>query len=473
MTTHPNILLITADHLRHDTLGYAGDPVIRTPAIDALAERSVRFESFFSVSPVCQPARATLMTGRHPRHNGVRWNFNALDENEVTLVEFLKREGYTTASIGKHHLDQKRFERALDHVEGNSLRNMHPDNPFVEYVKARGYEYRTGDALPRLREDLGAVPSDLPEDCHLDAYVGQRACQYVDTLDSARPFFLWVGFYGPHHPYVPSGRFAHMYDPDEVPPFHVAPDDLDLKPVEYRLYADVEQHKFRGHRQAPASAFRKMKAAYYGMVSQMDWQIGLLLDTLVKSKLAENTIIVFTSDHGEFLGDHGFPGKGPFLLDCMLHVPCLIHVPDGPANVSHTELVECTDLFPTVVRLAGFDAPYWVQGHDFSSLFTHPDTPRPPREAVWAEAVDKKCLRTKEWKLIHYPTKPYGELYHLSEDPWELRNLYADRPDVRERLTYQLYRFMDANEDFRHPAYLQFSGVDPATGQEVRHYHTW
>ena len=231
MPSSPNVVLITTDHLRADTLGYAGDPVIRTPAIDSLAASSVRFANCFSPSPVCQPSRATLMTGRYPRHHGVRWNQNALDENEMTLVEFFRRQGYRTASIGKHHIYQRRFEQATNHMEAPRIRNMDPDNPFVQYVKSRGYQYITGPALPGLRERLGAVPSDLPEDCHLDAYVGQRAQAYLAEVDPSQPFFLWIGFWGPHHPYVPSGRFAHMYDLEEVPPFQTAPDDLDRKPI--------------------------------------------------------------------------------------------------------------------------------------------------------------------------------------------------------------------------------------------------
>lgn len=473
MNARPNVLLITADHLRADTLGYAGDPVIQTPGIDRLARQGVRFGQCFAPSPVCQPSRATLMTGRYPRHHGVRWNQNAIDENETTLIEYFKQQGYRTATIGKHHIAQKRFYQATDHMEAPYIRNMNPDNPFVQYVKSRGYEYRTGSALPGLRERLGAVPSDLPEDCHLDAYVGQRARAYLETTDSAQPFFLWLGFWGPHHPYVPSGRFAHMYDPDEMPPFHTAPDDLARKPIEYTLYLDVENHKFAGFKDAPLAAFRAMKAAYYGTVSQIDWQIGLLLDQLEAQGLAENTIVVLVSDHGEFLGDHGLAGKGPFLLDCMLHVPLLIRAPGGMENLSWDGLTEMGDIFPTVAELAGGEVPPYVQGKSLSGLVREGREPNPWREAIWAEAVDKKCARTAEWKYIHYPCKPYGELYHIAKDPWELHNLYAERPDVREEMQWRLYRLMDATEDFRHPVYEQFSGTDPATGQEVRHYHTW
>jgi len=476
MTDSPNILFITADHLRYEPLGFTGDPVIKTPAMDTLASQSVSFSQYFVQSPVCHPSRATIMTGRYPCHHGVRWNFSNLNENEGTLLETFKERGYATACIGKYHLDQKRFETSLDYKEASSIRNMNPDNSFVQYVRSRGFEYRTGFALPDFQKRLGAVPQpDQPEDCHLDAYVGMKTCEYLKTMDRDKPFFLWLGFYGPHHPYVPSGRFATMYDACDVPAFHRSEDDLKKKPVEYSLYFQAEGHKYFGFANASEQTFREMKAAYYGMVSQIDWQLGLVLDTLKAQGLAENTIVVFTSDHGEFLGDHGIPAKAPFLLDCMLHVPCLIRAPGiGQQGVASDELVESVDIFPTLCRLAGFETPEWVQGHDLTALVTGKcQSEYRSREAVYAEAVDKRCLRTREWKLIHYAGKQYGELYHLTEDLYELNNLYDERPDVRERMTLDYYRHLDAIEDFKHPAYRRFTGTDPESGEQVTHYITW
>jgi len=476
MSDRPNILFITTDHLRYDTLGFTRDPVIKTPNIDKLASESVSFSQYFVQSPVCHPSRATIMTGRYPCHHGVRWNFSNLNENEVTLLEHLKKHDYTTACIGKYHLSQKRFSESLDYREANSIRNMNPDNPFIQYVKSMGFEYKTGFALPEFQKRLGAVPQpDQPEDCHLDAYVGMRTCEYLEKVDKDNPFFLWLGFYGPHHPYVPSGRFATMYNADEMPAFHRSEDDLRRKPVEYTLYCQAENHKFFPFTNASERTFREMKAAYYGMASQVDWQLGLVLDTLKKQGLADNTIIVFTSDHGEFLGDHGIPVKAPFLLDCMLHVPCLIHAPAvGQLGIESDELVESVDLFPTLCSLIGIEMPEWVQGHDLAALVTGDrQDENQSREAVYSEAVDKRCLRTREWKLIHYPAKKYGELYHLTEDPHELNNLYNERPDVRDSMTMDYYRHLDSIEDFKHPTYSRFTGADPETGEQVTHYITW
>ena len=477
MTTRPNILFITADHLRYDTVGHAGDPIIQTPTLNRLVAEGVRFTNCFVQSPVCQPSRATMMTGRYPRHHGVRWNGSRLDENETTMVEFFKRRGYATAAVGKHHIRQERFARHIDHLDASGIRRnwrenpngvytVDKENPFEAYVRSRGYEYKTGYAIPNFRENLGAAPSDLPADCHLDAYVAMKAREYLDASNQAQPFFLWLGFYGPHHPYIPSGRFAHMYDPDKMPPFVRSHDDLAKKPVEYRLYFQAQEHKFRGFAQASEGAFRRMKAAYYGMVSQLDWSLGLVLDTLEAQGLRDNTIVFFISDHGEFLGDHGIPAKAPFLLDCMLHVPCLISVPGGAAGLTTERLVESVDVFPTLARLAGFEAPEWIQGQDMLE-------PGTDREAIYAEAVDKRCLRTRAWKLVHYPAKDYGELYHLTEDAHELNNRYAELPDMREEMTLALYRRLDATEDFRHPSYQRFSGRHPDTDEEVTHYLTW
>ncbi len=475
MIERPNILFITTDHLRYDTLGYTGDPLVQTPAIDALAEKSTRFSKCFVQNPVCSPSRASFMTGRYPKNHGVKWNGSKLGEHEITMVEAFKQQGYTTASVGKHGIGQQRFRQMLDHMDAAGIRRgwkeradrdytVTDPNPFEQYVRYRGYEYQTGYALPNFRKNLGAVPSDLPEDCHIDAYVGMKSIEYLEGLDTGDPFFLWVGFYGPHHPYVPSGRFARMYDPHAVPPFRRAEDDIAKKPPEYALYFKAEHHKYRGFDRASDETFRKMKAAYCGMVSQIDWQVGLILEALEQKGVVDETIVVFLSDHGEFLGDHGIPAKAPFLLDCMLHVPCLIAVP-GRAGRTCAALVESIDLFPTLAHLAGFDAPECVQGIVLSPLM-HGGRSE-VRDAVFAEAVDKRCIRTREWKYIHYPAKNYGELYNLIDDPFELDNLYDAQPQQQKEMQRAFYAHMDATEDFIHPRYDRF------TGNQITHYMTW
>ncbi len=442
----------------------------------------MRFENYFVQNPVCQPSRASLMTGRYPRHHGVRHNGSRLDSNEETLMETFKRAGYATACIGKHHITQERFSQALDFcAAGHCRRNWteRPDgryivenpNEFETYVRSRGFEYKTGFALPDFRARLGAVPSDLPEDCHIDAYVGMKAQEYLRRRSGGAPFFLWLGFYGPHHPYVPSGRFARMYDPDAIPPFHRAPGDLAKKPPEYRVYRQCPGHKFHGFDRAADRTYREMKAAYYGMVSQIDWQVGEVLSRLEEIGQAENTIVVFTSDHGEFLGDHEIPAKAPFLLDCMLHVPFMIRVP-GAAPASRDSLAESVDLAPTLRALAGLDSPSWLQGRDLCPLL-HGTPEYAEREAIYAEMVDKRCVRTREWKYIHYPNKAYGELYCVAEDPHELNNLYHEAPDQVARMRQLYWQVMDETEDFAHPSYARFSGKDAATGQTVEHYLTW
>lgn len=476
----PNILFITTDHLRYDTLGYTGDDVIQTPAIDRLASESMRMNNCFVQNPVCAPSRATFMTGRYPKNHGVRWNGSRLSENEVTMIEHFKSHGYKTACVGKHHIGQEKFLKNLDHLEASGIRRgwneradgdytVHHPNPFEQYVRDRGYEYATGYALPGFRDKLGAVPSDLPEDCHIDAYVGMKSIEYLESLEGDDPFFLWAGFYGPHHPYVPSGRFATMYDPDQLPPFENAGDDLAKKPVEYRLYFQAEEHKFKGFPEASDETFRDMKAAYYGMVSQIDWQVGLLLDTLKAKGLSENTVVVFLSDHGEFLGDHGIPAKAPFLLDCMLHVPCLVKVP-GQVAKDCDALVESIDLFPTLSSLAGCMAPECVQGRDMKPVWEGADE---GRDCIFAEAVDKRCIRTRNWKYIYYPGKTYGELYNVAKDPHEFNNLYDEEVDVRNEMREKFYMQMDATEDFKHPGYHRYTDRNPETGEDVTHYMIW
>lgn len=481
-----NVLFITADQLRYDALGYTGNAAARTPAIDRLASESARFERMYAQSPVCQPSRATIMTGRYPRHHGVKWNGSALNENELTLLTHFKRSGYATAMIGKHHIRQQRFAQSIDAQAADQIRRVWSkerpngdysiaghENEFEAYVRLRGYDYKTGFALPGLRANLGAVPSDLPEDCHIDAYVGRKAAEYVRSRGEERPFFLWLGFYGPHHPYVPSGPFARMFDSVRLPPARKSPRDFEKKPAEYRMYCESEKHKFKGFLQAQEETFDKMRAAYYGMVSQLDRQLGLVLEALKDTGQYENTVIAFLSDHGDFLGDHGIPGKAPFLLDCMLHVPCLLRSPDSNRGGSVRELAESVDIFPTVCALAGVESPRHVQGFDLSGRVLDPGARlAAPRAEIYAEAVDKKCIRTERWKYIHYPGKTYGELYDLTDDPHELNNVYAELPGVVAELRARYYACLDRTEETVHPSYKQIAGKHPSTGEEMNLFMT-
>jgi len=155
----------------------------------------------------------------------------------------------------------------------------------------------------------------------------------------------------------------------------------------------------------------------------------------------------------------------------MLHVPCLIYVPDKQNNITSDELIESVDLFPTLTHLAELEPPDCVQGKILPPFDTEESCHS--RQVIYAEAVDKKCLRTKEWKLIHYPAKDYGELYNLTEDIYEQNNLYADLPEIRHKMTLDLYYHLDATEDFKHPTYQRFTSEHPETGEEITHYHTW
>ena len=258
-----------------------------------------------------------------------------------------------------------------------------------------------------------------------------------------------------------------MYGPHQKPPFHRAADDLERKPPEYLLYTQAQSHKFRGFPAASDQTFGEMKAAYYGMVSQIYWQVGLIVAQLQQQGLAEDALIVFTSDHG-------MPAKGPFLLDCMLQVPLLIAGPGVAAGRTVSELVEEVDLFPTISSFCDLELPPWLQGQDLSQALAGQEARAPaPRERIYAEAIDKKCIRTSDWKYIHYPGKAYGELYDLRRDPHELYNLFADQSHQVARMRAEFYQLLDDTEETIHPSYDRFEGVDPRTGTPLTHYHVW
>jgi arylsulfatase A-like enzyme len=158
----------------------------------------------------------------------------------------------------------------------------------------------------------------------------------------------------------------------------------------------------------------------------------------------------------------------------MLHVPCIVRAPGIRRGAAFQTLVESVDLFPTIARLAGFDPPEWVQGRDLCPLLRGKvAVDSPVRSAIYAEAVDKRCVRTEAYKYVHYSAKPYGELYDLVEDPHELDNLYGREVGLRNEMRELYYSVLDSTEDFVHPKYHRFTGRDPETGQKLTHYHTW
>ena len=457
MSDRPNILFITTDEQRGDCLGCYGNPLLRTPHIDSIAEGGVRFDRGYVQNPMCMPSRMSVMTGRYCSEHGCNINCTGIPqhEQEHTVMRYLRDAGYYTAAIGKMHMMPKWGPfgfRYLDLVDGQGDAN----NQYTDYLEAKGLlgkqHQPKGEVLP-----FGIYTSALPAEETIDAFIGRRAARWLENWDGEQPLFLWVSFCNPHFPFDPPEPYDTMYDPDEVPLPVWKEGEMDKKPTQRRLQQERDYDK------ATEPVLRKMVANTYGLISLIDDQVGRILQVLRDKGLADNTLIAFTSDHGDHLGDHLLLHKsGVTFYEGSVRVPFLIRYPKAfPRGMACGELVEAVDLPATFLDVAGVDIPPTMQGRSlvglaegeindwrddaFSEIDLHINPlmhgPRDPNSRDYVAMIT-----TKDWKYIHFPNLGIGELYDLVNDPHELDNLfyepeYADKvAEMRLRL---LNRFMN------------------------------
>ena len=418
-----NVILITCDQLRADTLACYGNPVIRTPAIDKLASEGVRFVNAFAQCPQCVPARTTLHTGRYPHTHRTPTNLYRMPDTEPTLARLLNAEGYKTACVGERPFAPRNylggFTEAIatgkDHAA--LLRQNGWSGPSVTPERRKLL-----DEHKRLHDtqfQASAVPWGLELD--QNTFFTARAREFLRENRNT-PFFLHVSYRRPHHPFDPPAPYDRMYVGSKFPESHARAGEFDNKPPMQKRA--LESTAGCDLRKMTSADLDRVKAFYYGMTSLCDHSIGELMQELDSTGLRDRTIVVLTADHGEMLGDHGLLFKGGYMYDQVLHVPLIIRAPGRmPAGIAPEGLVETADVVPTLSDLLGFKAPA-VQGKSLLPLATDPK--RKGKDAVFAEFPTAKMVRTTEWKLVHYTGARYGELYDLRKDPHEFENRYDD-----------------------------------------------
>ncbi len=483
--------------MRADHIGCAGNPVIRTPNLDALAASGVRFSRAYVNNPLCMPGRATLFTGQTPRGHRVRTNGINLDQATPTMPAALRDAGYRTHSIGKIHLSTYDTPRGIDPATCDPLRfpearwmwdngriTSLPPGYFglqsADFTGGHG-SYFWGDYNPWLEERLPGglrltqpeagepLPSgaeqawkmSLPAELHANTWIADRAIDFFNTAQADQPFFLWCSFPDPHHPYCPPHPWSDMYRPEDVVmPTRRAGELDDLPPHYMRMFAEGMQTSGRlGATNLPDNQLRDILALTYGMVSFVDSQIGRIMAALHSTGLSENTIVVFLADHGDMMGDHGIINKGPFHFDGLLKVPMIWSCPSRfePGRTSDA-LFSLLDFAPTILDLAGVPVPE-------GEVPATPECPEmlPPWPGVSASPVLRgecdavqdsvivendedylglrlRTLITERYHITAYPGQPYGELFDLQTDPQQLRNLWdaLECADTKRDLLLQL-----------------------------------
>ncbi len=503
MTDRPNFLFFITDQHRADWLGCAGHPVVRTPNIDAIAARGTLFENFHVASQICMPNRASLMTGRMPSVHGLRYNGLALPEQAVTFVDVLAKGGYKTAAIGKSHLQpfldtppsdpdpeaaSRLFAEAWRPDDG-TYEEEQPANyqsaqaydvalPYygfqhVDMITGHGdrcggnYQQWFRQNCPNWREltdPSNELPHDytcpqayrtpIPEEYYSSTWVADRAIDYLSSAAAQDdPFFAFVSFPDPHHPFNPPGKYWDMYTPDQ---FDVSlPYAAHHNPTPPMRYLHERFQQGLGP-ERPQSAFcasdqhiREAMALTAGMITMIDDQIGRIVDALRDSGQLDNTVIVFTSDHGEYLGDFGMLLKGALPFRATTHVPMIWADPDVPGTHISGAMGSTIDLSATILDRAGLTPYNGIQGQSFLRCL---GTDHAHRDALLMEYNDSgsrlgmvpparmRSLVSKEWRFTCYGGHEWGELYDLTADPRETRNLWDDpaHAEIKAQLSLRM-----------------------------------
>lgn len=475
--TSPNVLLICTDQQRFDAVAAAGNPHIQTPNLDRLAAEGVLFENCYVQNPVCSPSRASLMTGRYVPAHGLHANGVDIDPATEVFTKRLADEGYDCGLVGKFHLGScqggrleprlddgfRVFRWAHDPYVGSSenayhrwLRASHPD--LYESASRGGDGEHTWDTMPT--------------EAHYSRWIGNETIDFLTTSrEKDKPFFFVANFFDPHHGFGAPKEYLDRYDPSTLPRPVGVEGELADKPA---VFEEASKRSYAGHARGfveyTEDELQETKAAYYAMVTLVDDEVGRILDTLESEGLADDTMVVFTSDHGEMLGDHRLMLKGPFMYDCAVRVPLIVRWPGHLEQGRRPELVQWIDLAPTFLELAGIDAPPTLQGASLLPLLTGAEA----GDTAWRDwalcqyrdsghsydpPVHVTMLRHDRWKLVVHHGPPAtardrtGELYDLEADPTELTNLWSD-PDhapTRAGLQELLLDVLVATEDRSRP----------------------
>lgn len=414
----PNIVLITTDEQRGDCLGIAGHPAVQTPYLDAMAASGAYFSSAYAACPVCIPARRTLLTGQRPRTHGVLMNYDTTLRGP-TLPGELSRAGYQSHLVGKLHLWPRRARYGFDSTDWADSPSAGGDNDYQRFLRGEGiHQPRASEAHGMSANGWAVRPWHLDERLHFTTWCVDRAIDFLERRDPTAPFFLNLSFLHPHQPLTPPRDYYDRSMAMDLPEPYVA---------DWARVFDTPQ------RGLPVEAWRvcldprvmkHYRAAYYAAIDHIDNQIGRLMPLL-----PANTAIVFTSDHGEMLGDHQWIRKrGPY--EPSAHIPLLMRFPREmgiPQGQRIAQPVELMDLMPTLLEVAGAPIPGTVDGRSVLPLLRG--------ETAWREYVHGECaeiptlgsgmqyLTDGRWKYIWLPGIGMEQLFDLANDPHEMMDL--------------------------------------------------
>ena len=469
MKIKPNILFIFPDQQRGDSLGCMGHPVVQTPNLDKIAEQGVTFTRCYTNSPLCVPARAAMQTGQYVSQNGAWNNRLMLDPESPSYVRNIRDAGYHTAIIGKTHLwahgigttaenhtnakmpvlKEWGFEDILE-LTGPMASSGH-DSPYTDYLKEReslfayrkyqfeylinNYALKMSDTIPKayestvehygitvdsVSEELWFEPPwPLPTEEHYDSFVGQKTVDWINNYQKDDPFFMMVGFPGPHDPFDSPEEYRNLYDQESIP---LGIMDAPTEPVPEYLQNLL---KLSGLDRMTPEHMQEMMAAYYGKVSLIDDTIGRIVKALEEKGMLDDTWIVYSSDHGELLGDHRLCHKMTF-YEGAAHIPCIIKPAGGTEAWQCTGLTDQLDLTATMLDIAGAEPFLKSQGRSLKSqILSGPSDSQAQegKEVLFSEVGGLVAIMNGRYKLVvEVTSREPLQLYDLETDPKELVN---------------------------------------------------
>jgi len=448
------------DQERYDTIGALGFPWMKTPHLDRLVNEGVTFDRCFVTAPSCAPSRASFFCADYPHRVGVLRNGHPWQR--ASWIERFRDAGYHTINLGKMHTqpfdDQcgftQRFvvenkDRPLWAAQGGYFydewqRHLFQNGvhwPDRDWYKAEHPDYETG---------LGTYPWPIDEKYHPDQYIGDLATWFIDEWPSEGPMFLQVGFPGPHPPFDAPQRYIDLYDDADIPVPEVTDEELAGQPPPQASYREEmlsnNHDAVKWHEKPSREQLLRLRRFYAANMTLIDEQVGRIVDALERKGILNNTVIVFTSDHGDNLGDHGHIQKWT-MYDEILRVPAIAWAPGKlPAGQRVDGMIQQFDLAAMMFDLAGMEPPESPVARSALNLV---NGDWEGRDAVFAEHGPDALMhdieyyhmiRTEEWKLVRYARQPWGELYNLTDDPGETRNLWerAEHNDVKLMLLNRL-----------------------------------
>lgn len=446
----PNILWYCTDQQRFDTIGALGNPYVITPTLDDLVAQGVAFTHAYCQSPICTPSRSSFMTGMYPsRVHNTRNGNESFPAFPPVITKLIAESGYRCGLIGKFHLQsaghrtEPRIDDGFSYWEfSHAPRDDWPEgHDYAQWVRSNG-----GD-LDAMRESEDRVDPEL----HQTTWASECAIDFITaSAGKHEPWLLNVNVYDPHPPFIPPRAYADRFDPAEMPGPHFR--DSDLLQQKEKLASLDFQDEVRTPAQHDA---HRVQALYYAMIAQIDDQFARILQTLDDSGQCDNTVIIFTSDHGETLGDHGLMYKGCRFYEGLVRVPLIFAWPgEFKTGLVSDALVELVDLSSTLMELAGLRCPDYMQGKSLLPILTGQGGSDGFRDSVRSEYFDAldphftggsgtfgTMMRTRRYKLCMYHDKKLGELYDLENDPWEFDDLWdvAQYQDIKHQLIREAF----------------------------------